>query len=83
MQESILSMSAIIISVGGAITIISKVLRIAYRVETLEKELLGYKKRIDDMNKDYEQLFNNLNLTLAEINTKLTRVETKLEVIEK
>jgi uncharacterized protein YoxC len=79
MNEQILSVSALIISVGGAMGVISRILKIAFRVEALEKEVEKNKRKLDDIADNFNSMFDKLENTLSDINVKLARLETKLE----
>jgi archaellum component FlaC len=79
MSDSILSLAAMIISVGGALAVISKVLKVAYRLETLEEEVKRNKQKLETMGNTFNTLLDKLEDSLSEINIKLARLETKLE----
>lgn len=79
MNEQVLSLAAMIVSIGGAFGVISRILKIAYRVETLEKEVEKNKHKLDDMAGNFNSMFDKLESTLSDINVKLARLETKLE----
>ena len=47
-----------------------------------EKEVEKNKRKIDDITGSFDAMFDKLENTLSDINVKLARLETKLEVNE-